>query len=205
MATPFAFYGTSQSSIFVNMNGNITFGGPDSDFSPTEAEMLSGLARIAPAWDDWIPPYPAQGTVRAIDNLNFLEVEWFDVIHAPIASCGYLGSQKQDSNTFCVKLFKNTNDIRFLYGGMALCQGGTAPSISQIVGISPGNGLSAPNNGDLSAGGAVGASQALYEDFSQAVYGSFDLGHLTTGQNKSLRFLYQGTAASFGGYILVVQ
>ena len=49
----FPFQGTNWSSVFVNDNGNLTFGAADADFSETVAELLAGPPRIAPLWDDF--------------------------------------------------------------------------------------------------------------------------------------------------------
>ena len=48
----FPFQGSEWDTVFVNSNGNLTFGGGDADFSETVPEFLAGLPRIAPRWDD---------------------------------------------------------------------------------------------------------------------------------------------------------
>ena len=40
----FPFQGTNWSSVFVNGNGNLTFGAANADFSETVAELLAGTA-----------------------------------------------------------------------------------------------------------------------------------------------------------------
>jgi hypothetical protein len=102
-----------------------------------------------------------------------MSVEWFNVRHFSTASCG----GGVDSNSFCIRLNYTNGDIFMDYAYMGLCQGGGAPSTDQVVGISPGGGISLANNVDLSTNpSAVGATDALYEDFSQGIFGPFDLG-----------------------------
>ena len=42
----FPFQGTNRSSVFVNANGNLTFGAPNGDFSETVPEFLDYSARF---------------------------------------------------------------------------------------------------------------------------------------------------------------
>jgi hypothetical protein len=171
-AAGFSFYGVNYSNVWVNMNGNLTFGTSSIDFTSSEAEMLSQQPRIAPTWDDWTPSDPNQGTVRVYDDGIRWEVEWFDVRHYG-AGCTNVG----DSNTFGAKLAYASGDIELRQGLMLLCGPGTAPSIDQLAGISPGGNLSLPNNVDLSLppNAAVNASDAIYESFALGVYGPYDL------------------------------
>ena len=168
-AAGFTFYGVNYSNIWVNMNGNLSFGAGNSDFTSSEAEMLANQPRICPTWDDWTPSDLLQGTVRVFDDGNTWEIEWFDVRHFACQNVG-------DSNTFCAVLTYATGDIMMAQGLMVLCP--TSPSIDQLVGISPGGGLSLPNNVDLTAGpnAAINANDAIYEDFGQAIYSPYDLG-----------------------------
>jgi hypothetical protein len=190
----FAFYGTSYSDVYVNMNGNMTFGTGDTDFSPSESEMLSDQARIAIAWDDWTPNDVNQGTVRVFDDGTTFEIEWFDVRHYGTTACG----GGVDSITFGAQLTYATGQIELKHQLMLRCTLGTAPSSTQLVGIGPGAGLSLANNVDLSAPGgamAVNPMDALYEDFSIAAFSSsFDLGHWagTPSNETTITFLGSG-------------
>ena len=166
--TGFTFYGTVYSDLFVNSNGNITFGIGENDFTSSEAEMLSNAPRIAPAWDDFSPN--VSGSVRTFDDGATFEVEWNLV---PTFGCA-----TSPDNTFCAVLDQATNDITMLYAGMGLCNGA---STDILVGVSPGGGLSLANNGDLWSGvpafhTGLAPLDAAYEDFSLGAFGPFDLG-----------------------------
>jgi hypothetical protein len=51
-STNFPFYNTTHTSFYINYNGFVSFNSPDTDFSPSPCEMLSGVPRIAPFWVD---------------------------------------------------------------------------------------------------------------------------------------------------------
>ena len=184
--TTFTFYTVVYSDVYVNMNGNLTFGAGSSDFTPSEASFLANEPRIAPAWDDWAPSDPNQGTVKVYSGQNIFAVEWFDVRHYGSGCAGGV-----DSNTFCTILYMDPlGYITFGYGFMGLCGAGTSPSLDTIVGITPGLAFSQPNNIDMTAGTNVGTNaSAMYEDFSQQTYGPFDMSHLSTVDASFLTFV----------------
>ena len=99
--------------LFLNSNGNITFGVGDVDSTPTVPEFRSGPPRIAPAWADLDPSgreiSPSSFPVQALgfSNINSFRVRWINVPEfielnndgvndAPL--CG-------SSNTFAVTLY----------------------------------------------------------------------------------------------------
>ena len=72
----FPFQGTNWSSVFVNGNGNLTFGAPNADFSESVAELLAGPPRIAPLWDDLFAPL---GLVIAEEKDRALQIHFVSV------------------------------------------------------------------------------------------------------------------------------
>ena len=51
----FPYQGQEWTSVFVNSNGNLTFGAGSTDFSESVLDLLSGPPRIAALWDDPSP------------------------------------------------------------------------------------------------------------------------------------------------------
>ncbi|HJQ69266.1 MAG TPA: hypothetical protein VKA70_09850, partial [Blastocatellia bacterium] len=105
-------------ALFLNSNGNITFGVGDSDPTPTVPELRSGPPRIAPAWADLDPgtrttspggPFFNTFPVQALGfaNINAFRVRWINVpefINTD-ADPANEGAQCGSSNTFSVTLY----------------------------------------------------------------------------------------------------
>lgn len=126
----FPFCGTSYSSVFVGSNGYLTFGGGDFDFSESVAELLSGLPRIAPLWDDLNPA--AGGTVTAGPTGPDFFVEFDAVPEFGTAN----------NNTFRIVL-RPDGTYNVDYPNIDALDG--------LVGRSPGGGAADPGETDLSA------------------------------------------------------
>ena len=110
--------------------------GGSSDFSPTAAEFLAGLARIAPHWSDY--DFTFAGTFYWSNNdANFCMATWENV---------EMYAQPGTSNTFQVKLRSNGN-IVFSYGNVA------SAFDDVLAGITLGNGATNPGASDLSDSG----------------------------------------------------
>lgn len=122
----FSFYGVTRTQVFVNSNGNLTFGGPDAgtvDYEgqqgplPLGSYCSSTLPHIFPLWQDLNPA--AGGTVRFNALADRVIATWTNV---PLFGT-------TNSNTFQVVLF-NDGRIRMSYNGVAIRTAG--------VGVSPG-------------------------------------------------------------------
>jgi hypothetical protein len=158
----FPFQGTPWSSVWVNGNGNLTFGEGDDDFSETVPELLGGPPRIAPLWDDLSPANlftgRIQGLVIADETKGRLQVHYVSVPEFEFTGTNY----------FTVELDAK-GDVSIDYGATNRSDG--------LVGISPGGGVADPGPTDLSRVWWLWALGATYEQFggSFSTYGGTDL------------------------------
>ena len=141
----FPFNGTDYTSVFVNSNGNLTFGSGDTDFSESVIELLNDQPRIAALWDDLSPNNG--GRVIADGDSSSMTVTFMDVPEFPTTG----------SNTFSVTLF-DTGNVLISYGGVTANDG--------LAGLSEGGGAADPGATDLSAGGPFNRSGTTYELFN---------------------------------------
>ena len=113
----FPLYGTVYRSVFVNSNGNLTFGFGDSDSQESAAKLTTQFPRIAPLWTGL--DVQGSGGVFLKQNAKRMVITWNQV------------SQDRELalNTFQVILDVD-GVIRFSYDGVATQSG--------LVGISPG-------------------------------------------------------------------
>ena len=139
----FPFQGATYSSVFVNSNGNLTFGSGDTDFSESVFELLNDQPRIAALWDDLSPN--AGGLVFVDSGASSFTVTFQDVPEFFATT----------TNTFSIT-FDASGAVSITYGAIA--------SADSIVGVSPGNGATDPGATDLSAGG-LSVSGVTYEQF----------------------------------------
>ncbi|MCS6818105.1 MAG: hypothetical protein N0A16_08055 [Blastocatellia bacterium] len=120
----FSFYGQTFTSVFLNANGNLTFGSPDPDPTPTELEFVTKQPRIAPLWLDLAP---SRGTVLIWEEFDRVVITWRDVPEVPEVE---IAEALLPRNTFQVALFRDGR-ILFSYNGVE--------SVRGLVGISSGN------------------------------------------------------------------
>jgi hypothetical protein len=140
----FPFQGATWTSVFVNGNGNLTFGGANGDFSESVAELLSGQPRIAALWDDLNPddglvvltPEPGAVTIHYVTVPEFLS---------------------EKANNFSIRL-ERSGKITLEYLGV-LAQDG-------LVGISQGAGVLDPGPVDLSDAFSFPRAGTTYELFT---------------------------------------
>ncbi|MEL7488081.1 MAG: PPC domain-containing protein, partial [Pseudomonadota bacterium] len=141
----FEFNGVDYDSVFVNSNGNLTFGSGDTDFTESVAELLGDQPRIAPLWDDLSPNQ--SGTV-VVDGDNRSFSVTFEGVPEFFAATG---------NTFTVMLDRS-GDVDISYGDVAAADG--------IVGVTEGGGAADPGETDFSLGGPLSVTGTTYEQFT---------------------------------------
>ena len=140
----FPFNGQMWDSVFVNSNGNLSFGSGSTDFTESVSDLLNGPPRIAPLFDDLSPNQgglvfykPGSGSF----SLTFDNVPEF------FASTG---------NTFTVTL-DATGNVQVTYGEINATDG--------IAGVSEGGGAPDPGPTDVSAASSLSAVGTTYEQF----------------------------------------
>ncbi|MBT8056936.1 MAG: pre-peptidase C-terminal domain-containing protein [Gammaproteobacteria bacterium] len=141
----FPFNGGAFSSVFVNSNGNLTFGSGSTDFSESVGELLSGPPRIAPLWDDLAPN---QGGSVSLELDSGSATVIFENVPEFFALTG---------NTFMVTL-RADGSFTVEYGALAATDG--------LAGSTEGGGAADPGETDLSASGLFPAAGTTYEQFS---------------------------------------
>jgi len=140
----FSFNGTEYNEVYVNSNGNVTFGSPDFDFSDSVAEFLNGPPRIAALWDDLAPNQG--GLVSVKSEADEFTVTFQDVPEF-FASTG---------NTFSI-ILKADGTFCIDYGDIAATDG--------IAGATEGGGADDPGPTDLSENPDQSAAGTTYEAF----------------------------------------
>jgi hypothetical protein len=156
------FFGTSYGQIWICVNGFLTFGLPDTDFTPTPLELNTGYPRLAPFWTDLeqgaglvrytIDPNPAGSQAPSI------LAEWINVPDWGGQGFTHTFSAFADAAGAC----------RISYPILT-----SASIFPALCGLAPGNGLNPQPMKDLTAllasGGVTGASyESFYEWFGLA-------------------------------------
>ena len=141
----FNFCGTDYTSVFVNSNGNLTFGESSPSFAEDVQDFLDGPPRIAALWDDLSPNNG--GVVLLTRTTSSLTITFREVPEF-IARGG---------NSFAITLQAD--------GRVEIDYGPTNGS-DALVGITPGRGASDPGPTDLSSELEHPANGTTYELFT---------------------------------------
>lgn len=159
--TPFPvdFCGERYNSVFVNGNGNVTFGAPSGAFAESAGGLLSGLPRIAGLWRDL---NASEGGVLTFDTdgHSFFEIIWDGV---PEIGAG-------NSNSFSITLkrkFFGSNTT--LIGNRFDIEYGTVDAELGLAGYSCGGSVANELETERDLGsrrGFIAGKSAVYEQFT---------------------------------------
>jgi len=172
LALPFRFTicGQTFESVFVNANGNLTFGEAEGSTFATGPSFLAGPPRIAGWWTDLNPN--AGGKVTYAQSDKTFTVSWVDVPLFP----------NEGSNSLSITLNKGSDHVEIRYGAM--------DAVFGVVGLSAGGTVASglELGSDLSAFGDkrinLQRQTALYEEFN----GTNDLAGTTLRLGGTHRF-----------------
>ena len=146
------FFGTKYDTFFINNNGNITFNGPQSGYTP-EQFPSSFQPMIAPFWADVDTSGPNGGNVYvAAANDDTMVITWNDV--------GYFNENNDQTNNFQLILRDRSDDtgtvgdfdIEFRYDRLEWTTGDASGGANGQGGTPAQAGFDAAN-GDVSNGG----------------------------------------------------
>ncbi len=151
----FPYQGASWTSVFVNSNGNLTFGASNTDFTESVADLLNGPPRIAMLWDDLSPN---NGGLVTLEQ----DASTFKVTYDSVPEFSATGA-----NTFAVTLH-SSGQITVAYGATNNNDG--------LAGVSQGGGAPNPGASDLSTSATWPATGTTYQLFGA---GAFDLSNTT--------------------------
>lgn len=148
---PFPFFGKTYQEVFVNSDGNLTFGAPDTSTSERSlGRVTAGPPRIAPLFRDLDPSRALDG-VRVLLDTSRVVVSWVSVPEFSEFSQGPL-------QTFQARLLPSGR-IELAFNGIT--------TTSAVAGIAPG--------GLLGATSVVSFSDASQQEFTSAVLERFTL------------------------------
>ncbi len=132
------FFGTSYDRFFINNNGNITFNGTVSSFTPRPFP-ISNQPMIAPFWGDVDTRCAECGDVFiGSPNENTLVVTWNDV--------GYYSQNSNPTNTFQLVLIDREDtgagnfDVEFRYEDIGWTSGSASDGVPAQAGYDAGDG-----------------------------------------------------------------
>lgn len=191
----FPFFGKTYTEVFVNSDGNLTFGQGDHTSDPRDpTRFLNGPPRIAPLFTDL--DLSNTGQVNATSGTGEFTFTWD---HVPEFS----DTGTPPPNTLSVTLFSNGN-IRFNYQQLNVTpdQDQSFPAgLQAVVGISPGGGV-AGQTVDLSTSPSLPiAGKPIYEVFTGTALDLVGMEINFVAAATQLLFpFYSGNAVTFSGY-----
>ncbi len=132
---PLLFYCQEYSNVFININGNVSFGDGYTTFTPQTTILGIGLPTIAAFWAD-VDPSPQSGFVKygtnTVNGHSSFGVTWDNV--------GYYGDQWDKTNRFQIVLIDRSDtgtgnfDIEFNYDNIQWETGQASGSVTGFGG-----------------------------------------------------------------------
>jgi len=160
------FFGTSYTSVYINNNGNITFTGPKSSYTPQSIDAGTNNPIIAAYWADVDTRNPG-GTVSAGGTSTGSDLMWYDldttnhVLTITWDDVGYFSQHNSPVNAFQMQLINEGHgnfDVVFRYETIAWTTGDFSGSSAARAGYSAGDGV---NYYELPQSGTVAALKTL--------------------------------------------
>jgi len=142
----FCFYGTNYNSVYINNNGNVSFGSGYSTYSASGFPSTQ-YKMVAPFWADVDTRNAGSGVVHYKITDTYMIVKWENV--------GYYNNHAEKKNTFQLiisngndTLIPGDNNVAFCYGDMQWTTGDASQGsngfggVPATVGANSGNGTS---------------------------------------------------------------
>jgi len=146
----FPFFGASYQSVYVNSDGNLTFGSGDTASTERSlGRMSGGQPRIAGLFRD-LNPSQSSGGVRVLADASRVVVSWVSVPEFQDTGTGA-------PQTFQIRLYPD--------GGIQLAYSGVN-TLEAAVGISPGSGLGTTSLVSFAGGSSEEFSATIAERFT---------------------------------------
>ncbi|MBD0255109.1 MAG: hypothetical protein ICV83_05275 [Cytophagales bacterium] len=143
----FTFFGQTYRSVYINNNGNISFGQPYSTYTST-GFPVNNFPMIAPFWSDVDTRGTASGTVHYKVEDTRLTVIWENV--------GYYDTKDDKRNTFKLIITSGSdlqlgqeNNVAFVYGDMQWTTGDRSGVVDGFGGVPATAGINRGNGVDF--------------------------------------------------------
>jgi len=128
----YPYYSNVWTRMFVNTDGNVTFGSASGDFTPTPTEFRTQQPRIAPFWTDLDQGFPGASIQVTVDQSGLTPFPTVTVDWINMAEWSNSGAR----HTFQLTLNMITGDIRMVHDPFNV-----AMVYDQLMGISPGGNI----------------------------------------------------------------
>ncbi len=184
-STGLNFFGNQYTHIYVNNNGNLTFAGPNSTYTPTSI-AAGTLAIIAPYWAD--ADTRGAHTSDAHNEVDYSVDEANGVFTATWDSVGYYPAQSSPTNSFQVQLINEGSgnfDIIFRYQSIGWTAGQASGGVNGLGGIAAREGYNSGTPGltefELPGSGVQSSDLALPTTLGNTGVAGVDIFHVVNG------------------------